>query len=182
MVKKFVLGTLLVGLIAFLVIGTMIRTIDKSGNVAEARGQGHGGEQSIVSGQGHGAGGQGVQSAGSAGHGGEGNLDAPGDATGTGQAEVDEWLTVSGAVVRMDADALVVQTAEDEVTVENRPWWFAQELGFSAQAGDQVTLTGFCENGEFKVGRIDDTTTGQTVHIRDENGRPGWAGRGRRGG
>ena len=304
MVKKIVLGTLLVGLIVVLAAGAVIRTIDKTGNVAEARGlgegQGHGPgasdsgeEHDCDEAGGHGAGGQGqggamadeserqyanydgqpaewaiyegsVAQAPAAGvdmvvkvdsgeqivvgtgpgymeeqgftlqagelirvegywegdefkaaqvtrlrdgqtvtlrdqagrpawagggrnaqsvdSGGEGYIDAPGDGAGSGQAEVQEWLTLSGTVLSVDEDALVVQTAESEVVVENRPWWFAQELGFSAQAGDRVTLTGFYENGVFEAGQIDDTTTGQTVRIRDENGRPGWAGRGRRGG
>jgi len=83
----------------------------------------------------------------------------------------------------VDADTLVVQTAGGEqVTMENRPWWFAQEQGFSAQVGDQVTLVGFYEGDDFEVGRIDDATNGQKVLVRDENGRPLWAGRGRRGG
>jgi hypothetical protein len=83
----------------------------------------------------------------------------------------------------VDADVLVVETVSGEqVTMENRPWWFAQEQGFSAQVGDQVTLIGFYEGDRFEVGQIDDITRGQTVLVRDENGRPLWAGRGRRGG
>lgn len=108
---------------------------------------------------------------------------AQGDQSGTGQAQVDGWLQIQGSVVSVDADALIVQTAAgDQIAVENRPWWFAQEQGFSAQAGDQVTLTGFYEGEEFEVGRIDDATNGLSVLIRDETGRPLWAGRGRRGG
>ena len=42
MIKKIVLGTLLVGLIGFLVAGAIIRTVDKTENVAEAQGQGYG--------------------------------------------------------------------------------------------------------------------------------------------
>jgi len=107
---------------------------------------------------------------------------AEGDQTGTGQAQVDAWLQVQGNVVSVDADALIILTAEGEqIAVENRPWWFAQEQGFSAQVDDQVNLTGFYEGESFEVGRIDDTTNGQTVLIRDESGRPMWAGRGRRG-
>ena len=83
----------------------------------------------------------------------------------------------------VDANTLIVQTdSGEQVTVENRAWWFAQEQGFSAQVGDQVTLVGFYEGDDLEVGRIDDTTSGQTVLVRDENGRPLWAGRGRRGG
>jgi hypothetical protein len=182
MVKKIVLGTLLVMLVGFLVAGAIIRTVDKTGSVAEASGLGHGrgynGEGSYVAdslGQGSGYA--------RGGYGGEGNTDAPGDGTGTGQAVVDEWLTLQGTVVSVDADTLVVQTADGEqVTMENRPWWFAQEQGFTAQVGDQVTLVGFYEDGDFEVGQIDNLSSGQAVTIRDENGRPMWAGRGRRGG
>jgi hypothetical protein len=120
---------------------------------------------------------------GQGGFGGEGRTDAPGDGTGTGQAQVDEWLTLNGTVVAVDADALVVQTAAGEqVVVENRPWWFAQEQGFVASAGDQVSVVGFYEDGEFEVGQIENLTSGQRVQIREEGGRPMWAGRGRRGG
>ena len=117
------------------------------------------------------------------GYGGQGREDAPGDRTGTGQANVEEWLTLQGTVVSADANTLVVQTVSGEqVTMENRAWWFAQEQGFSTQVGDQVTLVGFYENSDFEVGQIPDATNGQTVLVRDENGRPLWAGRGRRGG
>ncbi|UCC65558.1 MAG: hypothetical protein JSV36_11145, partial [Anaerolineae bacterium] len=72
------------------------------------------------------------------------------------------------------------------VRVENRAWWFAQEQGFWTQTGHQMTLVGFYEDDgpeqHFEVGRIDDNTSGQTVLVREENGRPLWAGRGRRSG
>ena len=42
MIKKIVLGTLLVGLIGVLVAGGIIRTLDKTENVAEAQGRGYG--------------------------------------------------------------------------------------------------------------------------------------------
>ena len=38
MIKKAVLGTLLIGLIGILVAGAVIRTVDKTGNIAEAQG------------------------------------------------------------------------------------------------------------------------------------------------
>ena len=82
----------------------------------------------------------------------------------------------------MDANALVVEADSGSlVTVENRPWWFAQEQGFAAGVRDEVTLTGFYENGEFEVGELDNATNGVVVEIREESGRPKWAGRGRRG-
>ena len=116
------------------------------------------------------------------GYGSEAEDDARGGGDGAGQAQVDEWVTLQGSVVSVDEDALVVQAGGEQIEVENRPWWFAQEQGFSAQVGDQVVLVGFYENGEFEVGQLSNATSGQVVGIREENGRPEWAGRGRRDG
>jgi hypothetical protein len=192
MLNKIVLGALLVGLIGFLVAGAVCRTLDRAGNVAEARGLGGGQGGGFQAGQGYGGGGhlyvgeqasQGGAAYGQqGGYGGAGRVDAPGDGTGTGQAQVDEWLTLQGSVVSVDGDLLVVQTDNGEITIENRPWWFAQEQGFSTQTGDQVTMVGFYEDGIFEVGQLTDLTTGQTASLRDKTGRPMWAGRGRRGG
>jgi hypothetical protein len=176
MLKKIVLGTLFIGLIGVLVAGAVIRTMDRTERVAEAQGYGHGHDEvgeceEGESGQGRG------------GYGGQGREDTPGGQMGTGQANVEGWLTLQGAIVSVDPDTLVVQTdSGQQVAVENRAWWFAQEQGFSAQVGDQVTLIGFYEGDHFEVGRIDNATNGQTVRLRDENGRPLWARRGRRGG
>jgi hypothetical protein len=127
--------------------------------------------------------GQGAQPAGQGGYDGVGRTGAPGDGTGTGQAQVDEWLTLQGTITSADPDTLGVQTdSGEQVTVDNRAWWFAQDQAFTASVGDRVTVVGFYEDGDFEVGQIDNLTTGQTVSIRDENGRPQWAGRGRRGG
>ncbi|MGD9375857.1 MAG: hypothetical protein PVJ23_08750, partial [Anaerolineae bacterium] len=66
MAKKVLLGTLLVGLIGILVAGAIIRTVDKTDNVAEARGEGNGralaqtgSNETAVLGQGRGGAGQG---------------------------------------------------------------------------------------------------------------------------
>jgi hypothetical protein len=111
-----------------------------------------------------------------------GSEEAAGDGIGIGQAQVDQWLTVQGAVTWVDSNGLTLQSSGGgEVAVENRPWWFAQEQGFSAQVGDQVAFVGFYENDDFEVGQITNMTSGQTVPIREDSGRPLWAGRGRRG-
>ena len=116
------------------------------------------------------------------GNGGQGRQNARGDQTGSGEAKVNEWLLIEGTVVSVDENTLVVQTTADtQVRVENRAWWFAQEQGFSAQSGDQVTLTGFYEGADFEVGQIANDTSNQIVLIRDETGRPLWAGFGRGG-
>jgi uncharacterized protein YdeI (BOF family) len=122
-----------------------------------------------------------VTASGRGGYAGQGQTEVPGDGTGTGQAEVDEWLTLQGTVLSVDADALIVQTPSGEqVVVENRPWWFAQEAGAEIQPDDEIALTGFYEDGEFEVGQLENLRSGQVVNIREESGRPLWAGGGRR--
>jgi hypothetical protein len=135
--------------------------------------------------------GRGAQAEARGGYGGQGRAEVPSDGIGTGQAVVDEWVMIQGAVVSVDGNTMIVQTAGgQEMAVENRAWWFAQEQGFSAEVGDQVILHGFYEDGDslassdshFEAGQIGNETTGQTVQIRETSGRPLWAGRGRRGG
>jgi hypothetical protein len=120
---------------------------------------------------------QAAATGGGRGYGGQGRNNALGDATGTGQAQVDTWLTLQGTVVSIDSNALVVEAeGGEQVVVENRPWWFAQEQGFVAQTGDELVVVGFYEGDEFEVGRLDNLATGLSVPIRGENGRPLWAG------
>jgi hypothetical protein len=104
------------------------------------------------------------------------------ESAGTGQANVDEWLTLTGTVASVDSSALMVETADGQgITVQGRPWLTVRESGLALQVGDQVQLVGFDEEGEFEVGKIANLATGESVEIRDENGRPLWAGRGQRG-
>ena len=87
-------------------------------------------------------------------------------------------------VVAVDAlacQAVVEIGNEQLVEMEGRPWTFAQEQGFVAAEDDQVTLTGFYEDGEFEVGKLENQTSGLLVLIREDSGRPLWAGGGRRG-
>ena len=174
MFKKIAVGTVLVGLIGILVAGAINRTNAMSGS-DEARGPGRGGGNvttAYAAGRGQGGNGWGQRSE-----------SATGDQLGASQAQVTEWATLKGTVVSVDENALAVETgAGEQVVVENRPWLFAQEQGFAAQAGDEVTLTGFYEGDAFEVGQITDLTNGKAVSLRDQDGRPGWAGRGRRGG
>jgi uncharacterized protein YdeI (BOF family) len=161
--KRIVWGLVLFGIIGILVAGAVVRTVAKTGAVAGQHG-GYGRNQANV----------------------ESSPTEAGavlplhDGTGTGQAQVDEWLTLEGIVVSVDQDALVVRTvAGEQVVVENRPWSYAQQQGFAAQPGDQVTLVVFYEDETLEVGHIADASNGQTVQLRDETGRPMWVGRGR---
>jgi hypothetical protein len=100
--------------------------------------------------------------------------------SGQGMASVDGWLDVPGTVLGVDTSALVVGSQEGEIAVENRAWWFAQDQGFTAQVGDRLTLRGFFEGDDFEVGSIVNHTSDKIVRIREEGGRPLWAGGGRR--
>lgn len=119
---------------------------------------------------------------GQGGYGGQGRTDVPGDGTATGQAQVDDWLEVRGVVTSATSDALVVRVAGgDEIAIDGRSWRFVQEQGFQVQAGDSLTLTGFYEEEDLEIGRIHNASSGQIIQIREESGRPLWAGGGGRG-
>ena len=80
----------------------------------------------------------------------------------------------------MSADAAVIAASTgDAIILDGRAWSFAQEAGFSMQAGEEVSLTGFYEEGEFEIGVVEDLTSGQTIQLREQSGRPAWAGNGR---
>jgi len=181
MKKKIAWGVVLFGLIGILVAGAVVRTVAKAGDGVGTRG-GHGANganQGIVDTSNVGV----AELLRQEGVGGLARRGGSGDGMGTGQAQVDEWLTLEGSVVSVDADALVVQiTTGEQVVVENRPWSFVQEQGFAAQPGDRVTLTAFYEDGAIEVGQIADVSNGQTIQLRDDSGRPLWAGHGRRNG
>lgn len=87
-------------------------------------------------------------------------------------------LTILGDVREATDDRLVV-AADDgrEFIIENRAWWFALDSGFSASANDKIEISGFLdENGTFEVIWMLNASLGMEVFIRDESGRPNWAG------
>lgn len=195
MLKKIVLGTLLAGLTAVLALGAINRTADRSRSVADVRGEGQ------ASGEGEGqqmragnarneplvnsadAGvldaGNSRQGRGAGGQRGSGSSQTDSYASDL-QAQVQDWLVMRGVVVSVAESEMVVETEDGEqVVVEGRPWAFTQEQGFHAVVGDQLVLTGFYEDGELKLGQIENENTAQSIQLRDETGRPGWAGRGR---
>lgn len=89
------------------------------------------------------------------------------------------WRTVSGTAALVNADGLVILAGSGEVWIEGQPWSYASSSGFSAAAGDSLLLEGYDEDGEFKVGRLTNLSTGQMVILRDSAGVPAWRGSGR---
>jgi hypothetical protein len=132
------------------------------------------------------------QAAGSQGNQARGNSSQDPGGNGQGQAgasqgepqvlaasEDHQWTAVSGIVLSIDDTQMTLQTDSGEIVIADRPWSFALESGFTAQVGDQVTVQGFYEGATFEAGQL--ANGDLIVSIREESGRPLWAG-GRGGG
>jgi hypothetical protein len=79
----------------------------------------------------------------------------------------------------MDSSMILGETEDgDEIVIEGRALLFMQDSGFVTNVGNTLFITGFYEDDEYKVATIIDQTTGETIVVRDEGGRPGWAGNG----
>lgn len=103
--------------------------------------------------------------------------DMQGKGFGVGLAEGDEQITLNGTVVSISPDLLVIELADGSLLeVEGRVLSFLNEKGFSLSAGDELKITGFYEGESFEVIQITNDGTGQTIRVRDQNGRPLWAG------
>ena len=161
MLKKIILGGLLIVFSGILIVGAVNRTAARSGETNSAQheqttqdvGQ-RGGRNSAGSNQGR--------------------------AEAVGEANVTEWQTVIGTVSSVDASYVEIALSDgSSVEVGGRAWQLAATQDFTANAGDSVTLHGFDENGVFQVSQIDNQSNGQTLSLRDTTGRPLWAGRGR---
>lgn len=192
MIKKIITGTLLAILIGGLVYGAWYRTTAKAANeagrtTAERRGQEsnvteeHSTTQSSTASQ-QGAGYRGGGNA-------QGNAAATGNAVASPgnepspQAEVTELVNLAGSVTSVSADLVTIAVAgQAPVELSGRSLTFATEQGFVIQPGDSLQLTGFYEESDFEIQAIQNLTTGQALALREESGRPLWAGGGRRGG
>jgi hypothetical protein len=53
---------------------------------------------------------------------------------------------------------------------------YLEDQGLMLQAGESVQVQGYWEDGEFKAAQVTRLHDGQTVTLRDEVGRPAWAG------
>ena len=208
MVKK-VVGYGVVGLLAVALVAGMVYVLLRpaeaqagqgplggqgQGRVAEAQaGTGYRGGGAVEPGGGGNGRGQAAQGQGAGGNGGgaygrgqgSGRSGARGATVGTGDGvglenPADTWVAVSGTVVAFDDD-LIVRTTEGDVEVGTGPEWYWDANGIALNAGDEVVLRGFYEGDEFEIGAIENATTGESLEMRDETGRPLWAGRGRQG-
>ncbi|RLC74044.1 MAG: hypothetical protein DRJ03_21460 [Chloroflexi bacterium] len=135
-------------------------------------------------GQGRGRGNEGAAAQGQGALGGE-SFDGEGASDGRGQGQgqgrnatvrIVEWETLTGKVTAIDGD-VTIQTAEGEALVGMGQ--SAYREGFDLAVGDEITVLGFHEDGEFKARSVENLATGETITLRDETGRPMWSGQGR---
>jgi hypothetical protein len=197
MLQKIVVGTLVAALSGVLVVGAINWTDAKSEQVAQ--------EHEVNSGrlareedrepiqQGQGQQGQGNRAAyaetdtlesvsrgggqGRLSEGFSGNWQEDTSRGGEGSAYVDEWLEVVGTVVSMNGEELVLQLQDgQEMVVECKSWTYALELGFTTEIGHELKLYGFYEGEELEIGGFEDLTTQLLTMVREESGRPFWAG------
>lgn len=172
MLRKVVLGTVLVGLMGILVTGAIIRTAEKTGIVAEAQGLGRGRSEHEA-----------------AGYAAEGTGQGQGARTAERQypnyeGAPEDWVVYEGAVVQAPAagvDMVIEATDGQELVVGTGPGYM-EDQGFTLQAGEQVQVQGYWEGDEFKAAQVTRLRDGQSITLRDQAGRPAWAGAGRRGG
>jgi len=136
--------------------------------------------QGIGPGQGRGQGQQHGQGFGG-GAGQQGDGQGQGFGNGTGEPIDHEWLTLSGSVISLGAQGLQVDTVErGELLLSLGRPGFADQQGVAFAPGDAVTIQGFdSPQGQFVAGVISNDTSGQSLLLRDPNGRPLWAGPGR---
>ncbi len=176
MLRKIVLGALLVALIGILVVGGVVRTIAKTGDATEELGQGHGQDADAAGsqGQGHGATGQ------SSGRVSQGNTTARDTERQYPNYETapEDWAIYQGTVIQSPTDGgeLVIESEDgEEVPVGTGPGYMEAQ-GFALQAGELVRVQGYWEGGEFKAAQVTRLRDGRTAVLRDDIGRPAWAG------
>ena len=96
--------------------------------------------------------------------------------------ENEEWIELEGTLQTANEDEyLILCQNGEEVLLEGRSLETMFSAGFYAEVNDPIQLKGFYEGEDFETAQISNLRTGQIVSIRSENGRPLWAGKGRRG-
>jgi len=95
------------------------------------------------------------------------------------QAQVDEWVTISGTLMAFQNGNMTISTPEGKLLTfqTGQPRFFAEQ-GVVFQVGDEVVAVGFYTDTQFTAGEVTQVSTGLRVMLRDPNGRPLWAGPG----
>ncbi|MFN2147850.1 MAG: hypothetical protein ACK2T2_05615 [Anaerolineales bacterium] len=198
MLKKILVSVLVGGLSVGLIAGAINRTASKSDQSTTTAALGGRNQRQVSPGSeaGTNSGGRGNGNGAGVGSVGEsddsirnGNRGGNGNESGLsstqplndGLASVEDVYSIDGTVLHVDDASLTLILPEGEqLTIDGRSWSYAVGSGFTTAANHVVSLTGFDEDGEFKVISMTDLDTLVTISLREESGRPLWAGRGGR--
>lgn len=98
------------------------------------------------------------------------------------QVSAEDWVTLTG-VLSMVSNGNVTLNVDDGsvVNLQMGQPQFWQSQGIALSVGDPVEVLGFWSGDQFMAGDIRKTETGETIMLRDPNGRQLWAGPGRNG-
>jgi hypothetical protein len=211
MLKRILTGVLLLGMVGA-VIACVVALVDPSEHAVAQEGQGRGRQNTeIVSngqGQGYGRGqqdvagrqnpargqdiaadehstaqgyGRGRQNVASSDENGQQGYSRGQNRTNESEVEHSEWQMIVGIV--LETDELVIETSDGEIVqVGLGPSQYRESEGFALSVGDQVSISGYWEDDEFKAAQVENLSTGTQIVLRDSTGRPMWAGQGRRSG
>ena len=119
---------------------------------------------------------------------GQGNVDGNGQGNGAQKQDADRYgnpeaptshdmLTYQGIVLTAPAAGveLVIDTADGALTVGTGPsYWL--ESSILLAVGDEISIIGYWEEGEFKASTITRSSDNLTVVLRTESGQPLWSG------
>jgi len=87
------------------------------------------------------------------------------------------WETIEGVVTALPDLEI---TLDDGTVVEAGlgPDAYRQAADFNIEIGQRLSVFGYEEDGEFKAAEVTNLTTDERITLRDESGRPAWAGQG----
>ena len=119
---------------------------------------------------------------------GQGNVDGNGQGNGAQKQDADRYgnpeaptshdmLTYQGTVLTAPAAGveLVIDTADGALTVGTGPsYWL--ESSILLAVGDEISIIGYWEEGEFKASTLTRSSDNLTVVLRSESGQPLWSG------
>jgi hypothetical protein len=112
---------------------------------------------------------------------GQGANSSQGDGTHTPdpQAQVDEWITINGTLTAFQGSTMTIATSDGELISfkTGQPRFFADQ-GVTLQVGEELTVVGYYDNGQFVACEITQVSTGSRLMLRDPNALPLWAGPG----
>ena len=89
--------------------------------------------------------------------------------------EEQDWADFVGTIVEFDSKTLIIHTdSEGELELSGRAWRYILGTGYLPSVGREVWLSGFYENGEYKIASFQDLITGEVVLVRNDSGQPLW--------